>query len=623
MTDRRWSWPLRVVAAPILLLLFLGSDDCGSSSRDLSVGWGDFESIGDDPLMATCPGLVAQFNKRHPLVVADALSAESEHMFVESGSPFYGRVRTWSAGLSTRSDVQIRSAKLQQRDPPTGDESADVGSAIFSKEHLNLTIEFSRQFVFSSEDGRVVLTFVIDADDEPLEGAEVLDLSSLMGEEFILYVLVSELRVVEAGGLKVDTVMMADLIEKTVVDLIQVFAREADVAEIDYLNTYSTCLDRIMSCPEGTIALSNPLPVSSDAEHNEFFCEKGELFRNRASLDQMAERDLLFHGPWMRIASSSLSFTGSAILGRRLLDGSYEDGQKRGRWTVRDSGGNIISEAVLIPIASNEKPNASRRGFARPDPEEGMVYIQSSSFYAGCNPAREGDCKDKSLRQKVLLSSFFIDRHEVTRDEYQACVVASGCEAVDGFHGGDQPMTGLTAVQAHAYCQHKGRRLPTEFEWEMAARGGCEYYSDCGLETRMYTWGDARPSADMVRLHDGPAESLEYFEPGPPGQYPTDRSPYGVLDLTGNAQEMVHRSRDTGEHNAFLSDCEDGSCPMESPVVKGLARNDTSRTISSRSEWYASYFDEWVGFRCARSPGAARTPQPVKGEQVLRSRQSQ
>ena len=157
--------------------------------------------------------------------------------------------------------------------------------------------------------------------------------------------------------------------------------------------------------------------------------------------------------------------------------------------------------------------------------------------------------------REVYLSSFAIDRNEVRVSEYRACVAAGGCERLPLVSGDTRsladelPMANVTWEEAAYYCRWVGKRLPTEAEWEKAARG---------IDGRRWPWGqtdgDGRANRGRVAspvlwtyslglrfwLPDYVPDDVDGNDgPSAPGSYAWGRSPYGAEDMSGNVSEWV------------------------------------------------------------------------------------
>ncbi|HOF41679.1 MAG TPA: SUMF1/EgtB/PvdO family nonheme iron enzyme [Candidatus Hydrogenedentes bacterium] len=146
----------------------------------------------------------------------------------------------------------------------------------------------------------------------------------------------------------------------------------------------------------------------------------------------------------------------------------------------------------------------------------GMVLVAGGEFICGVNNA----APDERPQRKVHLEAFFIDKYEVTNEQYQAVVPAhtfpQGREAY--------PVTGITFQLATAYASAIGKRLPTELEWEKAARG---------TDGRTYPWGNDFDRKNCNSLSSAVLELREV------GQYPAGNSPYGCADMAGNVLEWT------------------------------------------------------------------------------------
>jgi eukaryotic-like serine/threonine-protein kinase len=163
--------------------------------------------------------------------------------------------------------------------------------------------------------------------------------------------------------------------------------------------------------------------------------------------------------------------------------------------------------------------------------KDGMaqVLVPAGEFTMG----RDGKPFQSSPPHLVYLDAFWMDQVEVSNALYEKCVGDDGCSppaiCLNPYYGNwiyrDYPVVYVNWFQAHAYCKWAGRRLPTEAEWEKAARG---------TDNRRYPWGNSDPTPRLANY----AESL-ISEPVPVGRYPLGASPYGALNMVGSVREWV------------------------------------------------------------------------------------
>lgn len=240
------------------------------------------------------------------------------------------------------------------------------------------------------------------------------------------------------------------------------------------------------------------------------------------------------------------------------------------------------------------------------EPPDGMVAVGGGAFMMGCNEALDIECADDEYPyHEVTLSSFAIDQTEVTADAFDECVDAGACdppttetafEAIDCFPtSGDLPVVCVDWHQARDYCEWRDSRLPTEAEWEKAARGG---------DGRVFPWGNEAPTCTYAHFYSCVADE----GPIAVGSKPAGASPYGALDMVGNVFEWV------GDWYA-------PAYYVSSPDVDppGPAAGDRHGLRSSSFFWYDIYSraslrapnydtptdddaNTSVGFRCAATP---------------------
>jgi serine/threonine-protein kinase len=187
-----------------------------------------------------------------------------------------------------------------------------------------------------------------------------------------------------------------------------------------------------------------------------------------------------------------------------------------------------VEQPAPTPSPIPERP-------AAPVVPEGMVMVAAGTYVIG----QDGGDPLEQPQHKVDLSAFFIDRTEVTNAAYKKFIDATGHKPPSNWVGGnypegrgDAPVTGVTWQDAADYAASLGKRLPTEAEWEAAARGS---------DARLYPWAnDWRSGVANIGLKPdklGPDQYPSGLKPV--GSYPQGASAVGAVDLIGNAWEWV------------------------------------------------------------------------------------
>jgi formylglycine-generating enzyme required for sulfatase activity len=219
----------------------------------------------------------------------------------------------------------------------------------------------------------------------------------------------------------------------------------------------------------------------------------------------------------------------------------------------------------------------------------------------------------------VFLDGFYMDKFEVTNRQYQECVDDGGCTppfrtdccTIDQLVGrpiyfrepefDDYPVTWLSWTQGKAFCEWRGARLPTEAEWEKAARG---------TDARIYPWGSEDPAPNRLNFTWTPGEFniKPPYGTSPVGSYQLGASPYGILDMAGNVYEWVEDNYDPNYY--AISPSENPKGPAES--VYRIARggsffNTAFRNRSSNRNYDAFLKPDFAefdsGVRCAADIG--------------------
>jgi len=256
-----------------------------------------------------------------------------------------------------------------------------------------------------------------------------------------------------------------------------------------------------------------------------------------------------------------------------------------------------------------------------------MVKIPAGDFWMGCNEALDSLCEeDEYPYHKIYLDAYEMDITEVTQRAYNACVQAGVCDIPsspgmelkwDPEGHPDHPAVQIDRLQAETYCLWVGKRLPTEAEWEKAARGGCQWYEaqglDCEADSFTYPWGNEPATCEYAVMDDvmqfggsgcGEGNSHPVCSKSPAGN-----SPYGLCNMAGNVGEWVSDCYLDDYYAVSPSLNPQGPEPMGNTIwewcpgnVRGgsywspvnLCRN------ASRKKTFADHKHARRGLRCAR-----------------------
>lgn len=275
-----------------------------------------------------------------------------------------------------------------------------------------------------------------------------------------------------------------------------------------------------------------------------------------------------------------------------------EGGEAAGRVTAADSAGDAGSGASSG--RSGVVPESGSGG------EVNTVSVPAGSYKRG---SRTGDGDEMPVRT-VFVSAFAIDRTEVTVSAYRRCVEAGRCtppNTTGQFCGGefrsannwivggrgDHPINCVNWQQANDYCAWKGMRLPTEAEWEMAARG---------TDGRKYPWGNDTPTCGRAVIREegrgcGTNATMSV------GSKPAGASPFGALDMAGNVFEWVQDKYNKNFYARGPTENPKGPPGGRKRVLRGGSWFNPAGTqrSSDRSFNPAGKAFVYVGFRCAAS----------------------
>lgn len=280
-----------------------------------------------------------------------------------------------------------------------------------------------------------------------------------------------------------------------------------------------------------------------------------------------------------------------------LPDGAY--------LIVPSQSGKRFDPASTLVTVPPSKSNVNFEQLAGPVIPGEMVYIPAGNFWMGCDPNHNGgySCNSDELPlHQIYLSEYLIDKYEVTNSQYAQCVASGNCLAPafdqsqtrttyysDPLYA-NYPVIYINWNDAKNYCTWAGKRLPTEAEWEKAARG---------TSPLTFAWGDEPATCLLANGNWTCVGDTTII-----GSYPHGVSPFGLLDMTGNVWEWVNDWY--SENYYFGSPSENPLGPMtgEYRVMRGGSWGtpwEYSRT-SFRGSNEPTFSGNFIGFRCADSP---------------------
>ncbi|MCP4676068.1 MAG: formylglycine-generating enzyme family protein [Deltaproteobacteria bacterium] len=242
----------------------------------------------------------------------------------------------------------------------------------------------------------------------------------------------------------------------------------------------------------------------------------------------------------------------------------------------------------------------------------GMAFIPAGDFFMGWDPGDSSSSwgENATPLHEVYLDEYCIDIRETTNGEYEECVEAGRCSAprtiyphdTETYYGAagyeKYPLVGVTWEQAVQYCDWMKKRLPTEAEWEKAARGPAP-------ERRLYPWGEEpeEPFQD-IPASTSPLESAV-------GSFPGGDSPYCVHDMSGSAPEYVSDWFSDDYYAASSYENPTGPASGTTHVVRGgtgcapvtsPSKIPESYMLVNRYDCLQSEQTQMVGLRCASQP---------------------
>jgi formylglycine-generating enzyme required for sulfatase activity len=262
-----------------------------------------------------------------------------------------------------------------------------------------------------------------------------------------------------------------------------------------------------------------------------------------------------------------------------------------------------------------------------------MVYIPAGSFLMGNNSSEGYSYPDELPQHSVYLSGYWIGKYEVTRGEYRRFMEAGGYSspaywtsagwswkvsnsrteprywaADQDWYGGDpfvqtdsHPVVGVSYYEAAAYCNWAGGHLPTEAQWEKAARWTGSY-------PHVYPWANIWDAEKCNNWYDtNPAGGGDQrYQTAPVGSYPLGASPYGLQDMAGNAWEWCRDWYSSSYYSVSPTTDPPGPSSGSYRVLRGGgwdSYDDYYRSAYRGAYFLPAYWYDYFGFRLVRSEG--------------------
>ena len=256
--------------------------------------------------------------------------------------------------------------------------------------------------------------------------------------------------------------------------------------------------------------------------------------------------------------------------------------------------GLAIFLTLRIPGLS-AKPQPTGPTMIREQDGMAMVYVAEGEFEMG---STTGDDDEKPVR-KVYLDAYWIDKYEVSNRQYALCVAAGACsrprskksETRSSYYGNPKynnyPVMYVSWYQAQDYCECARGELPTEAQWEKAARG---------IDGRTYPWGDRFPNRSLANYDMNKGDTTKV------SNYSAGASPYGALNMAGNVCEWVRDNY--GPYQADELENSRGPTKEGAKVIRGGSWGISFNSIRAAYRDFSdpTHTDDGVGFRCSSPP---------------------
>ena len=288
----------------------------------------------------------------------------------------------------------------------------------------------------------------------------------------------------------------------------------------------------VLNCDDGKACTTDSCDAVKGCQHanNTAPCEDGSL----CTIGDACSGGVCVGGPAPSCDDGNGCSTDSCVSGAGCLHVAAGDG-------APCAGGNFCvgTACTLIGVPA------------------GMVLVPAGTFWMGCNSTKDAWCNDNTPQHKVALSAYYMDLTETTVGQYKACVTAGACGVPSQVQPAQyatypglasNPVNNVSWVQSQQYCKWRGTGydLPTEAQWEMAARGRCEENGStagdpgCAATMRTFPWGETTVSCGYaVMTTQAAGMGCGLNGTWPVGSKLPGDSPSGLHDMSGNVAEWV------------------------------------------------------------------------------------